>query len=163
MDDDDLFDELFDPDESDGAVRMTWEVGSRCSTPRADGSACFSTDSRQPNWECTTCGGLGADYAPPVVIYALFRGQSRWKSSNSAGTHALGDAQLTTPVIVKPGWTDDRIRDRFTVPDALGDLAAGTVFYPIAKAVPFLFGSVQRAWRVQISALDQSTRTRPQP
>lgn len=162
-DDDDIFADLFDPDVTDGAIELTWEVASRCTTPRDDASPCFSVDSRQPNWNCTACGGLGALFSDPTTIYALFRGQSKWKGQNTAGQSVLGEAQLTTPIDVKPAWADDRIRDRFTVPIALGDFEAGTVFYPVAKPVPFLFAGVQRAWRVQLASGEQSRRTRPQP
>lgn len=163
MDDASLFaDVIFGPD-SEGAVDLTWEQASRCTTPRDDGSPCFSADSKQPNWNCTTCGGLGAVFAAPVAIRALFRGQSRWNSQHSSGTHGLGEAQLSTPTDVKPGYTDDRIRDRFTVIDTPDDRVRGRVFYPAAQPVPFVFAGAQRAWRVQLQAADQASRVRRQP
>lgn len=140
---------------SQGAVAMTWEAATRCS--------CYDADTKQPQWGHVACGGLGAVFAAPVAIRALYRGQSRWQSRKGMGNIGLGDAQLTTPVAVKPGYVDDRIRDRFTVVSALGDLAAGRVFYPAAQAVPFIFGGAQRAWRVQVQGLDQANRTLPQP
>lgn len=148
---------------SEGALPCAWERASRCTTPREDGSPCFSEDTHQPNWNCTTCGGLGVTYAPVVLIRALFRGQSRWTSHKSSGEHGLGEAQLTTPVDVEPLYVDERVRDRFRLLAPADDAAQGRVFYPAAKAVPFVFAGVQRAWRVQLQSLTQTTRVRPQP
>lgn len=140
---------------SDGAIPLTWEVASRCS--------CYDPDSEQPQWGHVACGGLGAIYAAPVAVRGLFRGQSRWSSRQPSGEHGLGSASLTLPTASKPGFTDERIRDRFTCTVAVGDVAAGRVFYPVAQPTPFLIGGVQYAWRVQLAALDQTTRVLPQP
>jgi hypothetical protein len=160
VDDDELFEMIF---ESEGAIPMTWEIASRCSTPREDASPCFDADTKQPNWNCTNCGGLGAEYSAPVEILALFRGQSKWKRGSASGSTNIGEAQLTTPLDVKPGYTDDRIRDRFTCTVDVEDYAKGVVFYPAAVPIPFNFDGSQRAWRVQLQSLEQSARTRPQP
>lgn len=139
----------------EGAIPMTWERGSRCS--------CWSDDTRQPEWGCAECGGFGVIYAPAQPVRGLFRSQSRWTSHRSSGEHSIGEAQLTLPIDVKPQWLDDRVRDRFTVTIASGDLEAGRVFYPAAQPIPFLFDGVQRAWRVQVQSADQATRLEPQP
>lgn len=153
MADEDLFADVIFAGE--GASVLTWEVGTRCS--------CYSPDSRQPDWQHVPCGGLGAIYAAPVPVRGLLRGQSRWTSHRVSGEHGLGEAQLTTPVSVKPGYTDMRIRDRFTVVAATGDFAPGRIFYPAAEAIPFLFDGVQMAWRVQLQSMEQATRGKPQP
>lgn len=149
--------------QGEGAVRLGWEVAARCTEPRADGSPCFSDDTKQPSWDCLVCGGLGVAYAPAVEIVGLFRSQSAWTSKRMSGEHVLGEAQLTTRPIHRPGWTDDRVRDRLTVLDAVGDVAPGRIFYPATRAVPFIFNRVQEGWRVQLQAMDQATRVRPQP
>lgn len=150
--DDAIFADLF---AAEGAQPLLWEVASRCS--------CYSTDSHQPTWGCTLCGGLGAVFAPPVPVTGLFRSQTRWQGPREQGEIAHGEAQVTTPLSVKPGYTDRRVRDRFTVLPATGDAAEGRVFYPAADPVPFLFAGVQRAWRVTLQSLEQSQRLIPQP
>jgi hypothetical protein len=139
----------------EGAVRVTWEVATRCS--------CWTEDSHQPGWDHQPCGGLGVLHAPAVTIPALFRAQSRWQARHSAGEFGLGDAQITTQLEHRPGFTDSRVRDRYTVVDAPSDAVQGRVFHPAGQAVPFVFAGVQRAWRVQVQGLDQSTRVKPQP
>lgn len=141
--------------QGEGAVELEWEVGTRCD--------CYSIDTRQPQWGHVACGGLGCLYAAPVAVRGLFRSRSSWQSRHSSGEHQLGEAQLTLPLAVRPGYTDERIRDRFRVLAAVADVAAGTVFYPQAHATSFLFAGAQRAWRVKVQALDQVTRTLPQP
>lgn len=138
-----------------GASRLQWEHATRC--------GCYTDDSAQPTWGCPTCSGYGAVFAAPVEIRALFGSRSAWRVPHVAGQFTHGEARLTTPVAVEPGYVDDRVRDRFRVIDAPGDVAPGRVFYPVAKAVPFLLGSVQRAWRVQLTSLDQEQRLVPQP
>ena len=138
-----------------GASELTWEVASRCT--------CWSDDTKQPQWGHALCGGLGTQYGVPTTIRALFRGRSSWNSHRASGQHPLSEAQLTTPLSVKPSYVDDRVRDRFTVVAAVGDLEAGSVWYPAAKPVPFMLAGVQRAWRVQLQGLDQASRTLPQP
>jgi hypothetical protein len=160
MDDDAIFELIFD---GEGALELTWEIASQCTEPRPDGSPCYSSDTRQPAWDCTSCGGLGVAYSPPATVRALLQGQSRWKSQHVSGQKPLGEARLTTPLDVRPQWRDDRVRDRFTVPMDVDDVTAGTVFYVTGPPVPFNFGGAQRAWRVQLSSLDQGTRARPQP
>lgn len=150
--DDSIFTSLF---LSEGAHQMTWEVATRCS--------CYSTDTRQPTWGCPHCGGLGAVFAEAIIVRGLFRAQSRWQGSRAQGELAHGEAQFTTPLSCKPGYTDRRIRDRFTVIPAVGDLTEGRIFYPGAEPVPFLFNGVQRAWRVQLQSMDQTDRVVPQP
>lgn len=139
----------------EGAHELTWEVASRCD--------CYTDDSRQPQWDCADCGGLGAVYAAPTTIRGLFRSQARWTSTHSSGEHSLGEAQLTVPTSAKPGYVDRRIRDRYTVLPATGDRDRDRVFYPAAVPVPFLFNGVQYAWRVQLQSVEQATRTRAQP
>jgi hypothetical protein len=63
----------------------------------------------------------------------------------------------------KPAYTDDRIRDRFTVPAAIGDSDVGRVFYPASTPVPFLIANTHLAWRVQLQSLEQDSRVVPQP
>jgi hypothetical protein len=121
-------------------------------------------DTRQPDWDCTSCGGLGADYsaAGDRHLRALPRpvaleGQQQRRPAR-ARRGAADHAGERAPRL------DRRPHPRsLHRPDDVGDVAAGTVFYPAAKPVPFMFGGAQRAWRVQLSSLDQSTRTRPQP
>lgn len=139
----------------EGASVLKWEQGARCS--------CNAPDSRQPSWDCRECGGLGCVFVDAQQIRGLFRGQSRWTTPKLSGEHPHGEAQLTTPLDVKPAYVDQRVRDRFTVLQATGDVEAGRVFYPAAHPVPFLFDGVQRAWRVQLQGMTQSTRARPQP
>ncbi len=139
----------------EGASTLTWEVSTRCT--------CYSVDTKEPNWECTVCGGLGAAYAPPVEIRALFRSQSRWRSPQMVGELQLGEAALTTPLNVKPSYVDRRNRDRFTVVNATGDAAVGRVFYPTGEPVPFLIADEHLAWRCQVASLEQDQRVIPQP
>lgn len=138
-----------------GASDLKWEVGTRCT--------CWNPQTKQPQWGHALCGGYGTQYAAPVTIKALFRSRSSWNSHRASGQHPLSEAQLTTPLSAKPAYVDDRVRDRFTVIAAVGDAAAGSIWYPAAKPVPFLIAGVQRAWRVQLQGLDQATRTLPQP
>lgn len=149
-----IFAELFSP-ATQGAIALTWEQGTRCD--------CFDVAKRQAAWGHEPCGGLGVLYANPVAVRGLFRDQSRWTSKKSSGEHGLGEASLTLPLTVKPAYTDDRLRDRFTVVDVPDDDVMGRVFYPAAQPVPFVFAGAQRAWRVQVQGMDQHTRTRPQP
>lgn len=148
----DVFADIF---AGEGAVRLAWEVAARCT--------CWTDDSRQPEWGHLACGGFGVIYAAPVTVRGLFRSQARWTSSRVSGERGLGEAELTTPVAVHPGYSDRRVRDRFTVLDAPGDAVHGRVFFPAADAVPFVFAGVQRAWRVQLQALEQDDRVVPQP
>ncbi len=136
-------------------MQLRWEVASRCD--------CWSEDTRQPDWDCKTCDGLGVAYTRPVTIGALFRSQGRWTSHRPSGEHGLGEASLTTRMEHKPGYTDERVRDRYTVTAATDDPIKGRIFYPAAQAVPFIIASRQRAWRVQLAAMDQDTRVKPQP
>jgi hypothetical protein len=140
---------------AEGAIPVRWEVASRCD--------CYSEDTKQPEWGHADCGGFGAVYAPAREVRALFRGQGRWTANRASGEHGLGEAQLTTPLTVKPGYVDERIRDRFTTTIAVGDVDSGRVFYPAAAPVPFLFNGAQRAWRVQLQSADQDSRLKPQP
>lgn len=146
-----------------GASTLAWEVGTRCD--------CYDPVTHQPAWDHEPCGGLGTRYSAPTEIRALFRGQSRWTSHQSSGEHGLGEAQLTTssvdiPTVTagcKPGYTDERVRDRFTVLRAAGDVPPGRVWYPAAQAIPFMLDDSQAAWRVQLQGMDQATRVRRQP
>lgn len=151
--DDDILASIFTLGEGQGAVQLTWEVASRC--------VCYSADSRQPNWGCPTCSGSGVAYAAPQTVAGLFRSQSRWLSFRREGELDHGEAQLTTPLSVKPGYSDRRVRDRLTVPVATGDSTDGRVFYPAAPAVPFLFNNVQRAWRVQLQSAETTQQLNP--
>ena len=148
--DDAIFADLFI---SEGAITLDWETATRCS--------CWSDDSKQPDWNHDVCGGTGIIYAAPQRVTGLFRSQSRWISPRREGEIDHGEAQLTTPLSVKPNYVDRRIRDRFTVVQE-GDTPAGRVFYPATPPVPFLFDGVQYAWRVQLQAADQADRVVPQ-
>lgn len=148
--DDAIFADLF---QSEGAITMTWEVASRCT--------CWSADSRQPLWDCPLCSGYGVQFTQPVTITGLFRSQSRWISPRREGEIDHAEAQLTTPLSVKPNYTDRRVRDRFIVTQE-GDTNKGRVFYPATPPTPFLFDGVQYAWRVQLQGADQDDRVVPQ-
>lgn len=146
--DDTIFEELFGSWE--GAVSLSWEVASRCT--------CYSSDSEQPTWGHAPCKGLGVLYAAPVVIQGLFRSQDRWLTFRAEGELDHGEAQLTTPTTVRPGYLDRRVRDRLTVIPSPTDVGEGRVFFPSAPAKPFIFANVQRAWRVALQALDEEQR-----
>ena len=156
--DDGIFQQILDS--SEGAVQLSWEQASRCD--------CTTSDTKQPVWGCPDCGGSGVIYTAAQTITGLFRSQSRWLSFRREGEIDHGEASLTTPLNVRPGYTDRRVRDRFTTIPAVSDgeviLPAGLpvelqdrVFYPAAEAVPFIFNGAQRAWRVQLqsASLDQ--------
>ncbi len=142
-----IFEELFS---WEGAVALSWEVASPCPNE--------SKDSKQPQWGCPECGGTGVIYAAPVTIYGLFRSQDRWLSFRREGELEHGEAQLSTPLSVRPGYVDRRVRDRLTTLQAIGDAAEGRVFYPAAPAKPFIFNNVQRAWRVSLQAASENDR-----
>jgi hypothetical protein len=148
--DDAIFADLF---QAEGAITLTWEQASRCT--------CWSDDSHQPKWDCPICGGDGVTFTAPKTVKGLFRSQSRWISPRREGEIDHGEAQLTTPLTVKPNFVDRRVRDRFVVTQE-GDTSADRVFYPATPAVPFLFDGVQYAWRVQLQAADQTDRVVPQ-
>lgn len=135
---------------AEGAVGLSWEVASRC--------PCYTDDSKQPEWGCPKCSGIGVIFTPPVTIQGLFRSQDRWLSFRRQGELDHGEAQLTTPLDVRPGYTDRRVRDRLTTLQAVGDAAEGRVFYPSAPAKPFIFANVQRAWRVSLQAASENDR-----
>lgn len=157
--------------EGDGVSVLHWQAGTRC--------VCYSDDSKQPRWSAQpppgcTCGGYGVIYAAPVDVVGLFRSQSRFLSFRAEGELDHGEASLTVPKMpvtrlgvtypaCKPGYHDRRVRDRFTVVPSADDVAEGRVFYPAAKAVPFIVGNEQLAWRVQLQALAQEDRVVPQP
>jgi hypothetical protein len=145
-----IFEDLFS---WEGAVALSWEVATRCT--------CYSDDSKQPEWGHVACGGSGVIFAAPITIYGLFRGQDRWLNFRRQGELEHGESQLTTPLDVRPGYTDRRVRDRFTAPEVVGDAAEGRVFYPAAQAKPFLFANVQRAWRVSLQAASENDRLVP--
>jgi hypothetical protein len=142
-----IMDDLFS---WEGAVALGWEVSSRCS--------CYSEDSKQPEWGCSKCKGSGIVYAAAVTVHGLFRSQDRWLSFRREGELDHGEAQLTTPLDVRPGYIDRRVRDRFTTLEAVGDAGEGRVFYPATQAKPFLFNNVQRAWRVSVQAASEAQR-----
>jgi hypothetical protein len=132
--------------DEEGAVTLQWEVASRCS--------CITADTKQPRWECPLCAGSGVAYANPQSITGLFRSQSRWLSFRREGEFDHGEASLTTALSIRPGYTDRRVRDRFTTTAVSPDVAEGRVFYPAAPAVPFIFAGAQRAWRVQLQSAE---------
>jgi hypothetical protein len=134
----------------EGAVALSWEVASRCS--------CYSEDSKQPDWGCSICGGMGVIFTEPVTTKGLFRSQDRFLSFRREGEIIHGEAQLTTPLGVRPGYIDRRVRDRFTTLEAVGDFEEGRIFYPAAQARPFIFANVQRAWRVALQAASEDQR-----
>lgn len=141
-----LFEEIFT---AEGATELAWE--------RAEVCGCYSTDTQQPQWGCPKCDGTGVIYQDAQTIRGLFRDQSRYLSFRPEGELAHGEAQLTTPLNVRPGYINRRVRDRFTVlPAQDGDEARA--FFPAAQAAPFMFGDVQRAWRVQLQAADETQR-----
>lgn len=158
--------------EGEGSSVLQWEAGTRC--------VCLSDDSKQPAWTANPpagceCGGHGVIYASPVAIVGLFRSQSRFMSPRPQGELDHGEASLTTPKMpvpiagttypgCQPGYTDRRVRDRFTVAvEPASDAADDRVFYPAAKAVPFFVGNEHLAWRVQLQSLSQINRGAPQP
>lgn len=134
--------------ELEGASTLLWEVASRCT--------CWSEDTKQPDWNHGLCGGRGVLYAPAVSIPGLFRSQSRWISARREGELDHAEATLTVPLEYKPGFTDRRVRDRYTVTDAPDDAPDGRLFVPSGPPVPFLFANVQRAWRCQVAAVNAS-------
>lgn len=158
--------------EGEGSTVLQWEVGTRC--------VCYSDDSHQPRWSANppagcTCGGFGVIYAAPVAVVGLFRSQSRFMSPRAEGELDHGEASLSTPKMpvpiagttypaCRPGYTDRRVRDRFTVAiEPQSDVDDDRVFYPAAKAVPFLVNDEHLAWRVQLQSLSQINRGAPQP
>lgn len=145
--DDALFEELFT---WEGAVGLAWEQASRCS--------CWTDDSKQPTWGHPPCKGTGILHTPPQTIQGLFRSQDRWQSFRREGELEHGEAQLTTPLSVRIGYVDRRVRDRLVALEAVGDAAKGRVFYPAAPAKPFIFNNVQRAWRVSLQAASEDDR-----
>lgn len=158
--------------EGEGSTVLQWEQGTRC--------VCYSDDTKQPAWSAharpgCACGGFGVIYAAPVPVVGLFRSQSRFMSPRMQGELDHGEAALTTPKMpvpiagttypaCQPGYTDRRVRDRFTVAiEPASDAADDRVFYPAAKAVPFLVNNEHLAWRVQLQSLSQINRVQPQP
>jgi hypothetical protein len=137
----------------EGAVPMTWEVASRCT--------CYDADTEQPDWNHQECHGSGVLYAAPVSVVGLFRSQSRWISPRREGELEHGEASVSFPTETKPSYVDRRVRDRFTVVQAQGDMAAGTVFYPAGQPTPFIFDGEQLAWRVQLQMVEQNQRLVP--
>lgn len=150
--DDELLAQVF---AAEGSSELAWEVSTRCS--------CYSDDSHQPKWGHPVCGGLGVVYATPATVRGLFRSQSRWVNWRESGELDHGEATLTVPIADRPGYTDHRVRDRYTVIEAVGDIDAGRVFYPAGPASPFMFGNQARAWRVQLQSLEQQDRVQAQP
>ena len=142
-----IFEELFT---WEGAVALAWEQASRC--------GCYSEDSKQPEWGHEPCKGTGVLYAAPQTIYGLFRSQDRYLAFRREGELDKGEAQLTTPLGVRVGYVDRRVRDRLTTLEAVGDAAEGRVFLPAAQSKPFIFNNVQRAWRVALQALSEDQR-----
>jgi len=142
-----VFEDIFT---GEGASQLAWETATPC--------GCYSVDTDQPEWGCAKCAGTGVLYAAAQTISGLFRTQTRYLSFRREGELAHGDAQLTTPLDVKPGYLNRRVRDRLTVLSATGDASEGRVFFPATQAVPFLFNNVQRAWRVALDAADESQR-----
>ena|ERR1700686_1634121 len=134
----------------EGAVELGWEAASRCE--------CLNVETKQGNPNCRECYGTGVTFGPSQAVRGLFRSQDRYVSRRMTGELAHGDAQLTTPLDVKPGYTDAKVRDRFTVTQAMGDVETGRVFYPAAQPKPFIFNGSQRAWRTSVQALEQQDR-----
>lgn len=151
--DDGLFSDLFDLGVTEGAVQIAWQQATPCQ--------CLTPDTKQPDYSCAQCGGTGVRYEPARQITGLFRGQSRWLSFRRQGEIDHGEAQLTTPLSVKPGYVSRLIRDRLTIPAAPNDESEGRVFYPAASPVPFIFNSIQRAWRVQLQSAELSQQLAP--
>lgn len=147
-----IFEDLFSIWE--GAVELGWQKATRCK--------CLNVETKQASPSCTECYGSGVVYGEPVTTKALFRSQDRYVSRRMQGELAHGDAQLTTPLTVKPVYIDAKVRDRFTVTQASGDLETGRVFYPSAQPVPFIFTNIQRAWRTSVQAAEQQDRVIPQ-
>lgn len=143
--DDAIFAELFS---SEGAQPLLWEQVI-APTPGAG----LTSDSLQPRWgePDPAASGNGIEYQTGVVIYGLFRSRGQWLSYRRQGEIEIGDAELTTPLSVKPGFVSRLIRDRITVLPT-DDATVGRAFFPAAPPVPFLFGGVQYAWRVALQA-----------
>lgn len=132
----------------EGAVAMSWE--------RASAAPGESEDSHQPRWDGPNPQGVV--YSEPVTIYGLFRSQDRFLTHRREGEIEHGDAQFTTPIQVRPGYVDMRVRDRFVTLEAVGDIEEGRVFVPSAPARPFIFNRIQRAWRVNLQSVNESQR-----
>lgn len=130
----------------EGASTIQWQQASRCT--------CWSDDTKQPQWGHEVCGGKGIIYADPVEITGLFRSQSRWVSARREGELDHSEATLTVSLEHKPGYVDRRVRDRYYIGAAVGDDADGRWFVPSGPPVPFLFDNIQRAWRVQVAAVN---------
>lgn len=148
---------------SPAAVVLLWERA----TGRCD---CFNPRTRQPEWGHARCGGYGVLYDQPRQVRGLFRSQSRWRVMHMQGTLNLAQAQLTTLAVAragmvawKPAYTDDRVRDRITVPAADGDLEQGRIWLPTSEPAPYVFGGETFAWRVGLVSLEQAQRAIPQP
>lgn len=139
----------------EGVSLLNWQIASRCT--------CWKADTKQPQWDHPICGGTGVQYAPAQQIYGLFRTQQRWIDPRMVGELGHGEASLTTPLAAKPGYTDRRVRDRYTVVQATGDSTEGRVFYVAATPVPFLVANQHLAWRVQLTSIRQQDRVVPQP
>lgn len=142
-----IFEEIF---AAEGSSELKWEQAEACD--------CYSEDSGQPQWGHERCGGTGILYAEPIVIRALLYSQSRWLSFRREGEVSHGEIELRTPLSVKPGYVNRRVRDRFTMLPAQGDSTEGRVYVPSTQPRPFIFGNVQRAWRVTLEALDETNR-----
>lgn len=157
--DDDVFAAMFALGEGQGAVPMLWEQAVRC-------DECLTDDTKQPRWgqECAACGpagGNGVVYLPGEQVTGLFRSRTQYQSYRQEGELAHGEAELTTPLNVKPGFVDRLVKDRFTILAALGDAEEGTAFYPTTTPVAFIFNGVQRAWRVQVALAKRSQELVP--
>jgi hypothetical protein len=137
----------------EGAVEMTWEVATRCT--------CYDPDTEQPTWGHAPCQGSGVLYAPAVPCVGLFRSRQNWISPRREGEFQHSDSSVSFPTQTKPNYIDRRVRDRFTVVKAQGDLEAGTVFYPAGQPNPFIFDGEQLAWRVQLQSAEQDQRLVP--
>lgn len=151
--DDDIFSELFDLGVTEGAVPVSWERATACQ--------CLTPDTKQPVWGCPHCGGDGVTYSTAEQITGLFRGRTQFQSFRREGELAHGEAQLTTPLSVKPVYVDRLVRDRLTILAAAGDQQEGTVFFPATPAIPFIFDGLQRAWRVQLQSARRSQELAP--
>lgn len=141
------FDRLFS---SEGAVPTQWQQATRCD--------CYSDDSRQPTWGCPQCHGQGVLLRPAQAITALFRSQSRWKTTRGEGELSHGDASMTVRANHQPGYVDRRVRDRYTFPVVVADRVPGTVFVPAGPPTPFIFDGEHLAWRVQVQSWNEADK-----
>lgn len=74
---------------------------------------CINVETKQPDFNCKKCGGMGVQYLPPVAIKAVVSSMGgQHDIFKSFGITASGTAYATTSSRVILGW-----HDRLTFPD----------------------------------------------